>query len=232
MINLDYSKLQPLSANNTQNKQNKAIDNEDCKAELEKYLENFKTYMLSQNVYDMSSLLIAEQDWLRRHSTPKVFSECLVGKILRVDFGKMYLCENGLIHYAICIAEHQGKYCVIPMTTSNDEIKMAFHPQYRPNGEKRLFLLKRADGNVKDSALYINDLKYISSGRIIKVGNKIADEAYNNIINLVCELLLPNIQTKVIALKTENDVLTEKNKALAEKNKLLELLVKNTQKSN
>lgn len=229
MVNLDYSKLQPLSANNVENKQNKSKDNDDCKAELEKYLSNFREYMLSQSVYDMSSLLIAEQDWLRRYSNTKSFSECLVGKILRVDFGKMYLCENGLIHYAICIAEHQGKYCVVPMTTSNDEIKMAYHPEYRPNGEKRLYLLKKADGNVKDSALYINDIKFISSGRIIKVGNKISDEAYNNIIKLTCEIILPDIHTKLNTVIAENVALNEKNKALSEKNKLLELLVKSIQ---
>lgn len=146
----------------------------------------------------------------------------MVGKILRVDFGKTYLCENGFVHYAICIAENQGKYCVIPMTTANDEIKMAYHPQFRQTGEKRLYLLKKSDGNSKDAALYINDLKFISSGRIIKVGNKIADEAYNNIIDLVCEVVLEELHKKMTMMK-------EKNVALEEKVSLLELLCKSLQ---
>lgn len=37
MVNLDYSILQPLSANNKDNKTMKACDNDDCKRELEKY---------------------------------------------------------------------------------------------------------------------------------------------------------------------------------------------------
>ena len=222
MQNLDYSILQPLSANNNENKTNKVNDNENCKKELEKYLNNFREFMLNQSVYDMTSLLIAEQDWLKRHSKQQVFSENLVGKILRVDFGKTYLCENGFVHYAICIAENQGKYCVIPMTTANDEIKMAYHPQFRQTGEKRLYLLKKSDGNSKDAALYINDLKFISSGRIIKVGNKIADEAYNNIIDLVCEVVLEELHKKMTMMK-------EKNVALEEKVSLLELLCKSLQ---
>lgn len=222
MQNLDYSILQPLSANNNENKTNKVNDNENCKKELEKYLNNFREFMLNQSVYDMTSLLIAEQDWLKRHSKQQVFSENLVGKILRVDFGKTYLCENGFVHYAICIAENQGKYCVIPMTTANDEIKMAYHPQFRQTGEKRLYLLKKSDGISKDAALYINDLKFISSGRIIKVGNKIADEAYNNIIDLVCEVVLEELHKKMTMMK-------EKNVALEEKVSLLELLCKSLQ---
>lgn len=166
--------------------------------------------MLNQNVYDMTSLLIAEQDWIKRHTKQQVFSESLVGKILRVDFGKTYLCENGFIHYAVCIAESQGKYCVIPTTTANDEIKMAYHPEFRPNGEKRLYLLKKSDGNTKDSALFINDLKFISSGRIIKVGTKIEDEAYSNIINLVCEVLLEDVHNKLTSLQASNTTLEEK----------------------
>lgn len=219
MQNLDYSILQPLSANSNENKTNKANDNEDCKKELEKYLNNFREFMLNQSVYDMTSLLIAEQDWIKRHSKQQVFSENLVGKILRVDFGKTYLCENGFVHYALCIAENQGKYCVIPMTTANDEIKMAYHPKFRQTGEKRLYLLKKSDGNSKDAALYINDLKFISSGRIIKVSNKIADEAYNNIIDLVCEVVLEELYKRMTMMK-------EKNVALEEKVALLELLYK------
>lgn len=143
MKNLDYAKLQPLSSNKPENKNSRALDSQICKEELDKYLENFKEHMLSKSVYDMTSLLIAEQDWMRRYKNTKTFPDSLVGRILKVDFGKAYLCENGFIHYAICISEFQGKYCVIPMTTSNDEIKIAYHPQFRPSGERRLYLLKR-----------------------------------------------------------------------------------------
>lgn len=222
MQNLDYSILQPLSANNHANKTNKAEDNENCKKELEKYLNNFREFMLNQSVYDMTSLLIAEQDWIKRHSKQQLFSESLVGKIIRVDFGKTYLCENGFVHYAVCIAENQGKYCVIPMTTANDEIKMAYHPSFRPTGEKRLYLLKKTDGNSKDSALYINDLKFISSGRIIKVGGRISDVAYNNIVELVCEVVLEDLHKKLMSLNTSNA-------ALEEKVALLELLCRSLQ---
>lgn len=227
MENLDYSILQPLSANNEANKRNKANDNEICKNELEKYLRNFKEHMLTLSVYDMSSLLIAEQDWIKRYNKNTVYSDSLIGKIIKVDFGKTYLCENGLIHYAICIGECQNKYLVVPMTTSNDEIKIAYHPEFRNTGEKRLYLLKKADGNSKDSALYINDMKFISSGRIIKVYNKISTVAYNNIIHLISEIALSDIDVNIKSLTEENKMLKDKNKLLEENNKLMQLLLKN-----
>lgn len=202
MKRLDYATLMPLSKNIPDNKNKLAIDSEICKNELDKYLDNFREHLLSLSIYDMSSLLIAEQDWISRYKNNKTISESLIGKILKVDFGKTYLLENGLIHYAVCISECNGKYCVVPMTTSTDEIKAAFHPDFRPYGEKRLYLLKKNDGNAKDAALYINDLKFISSGRIIEICNKIKGTAYNNIINLCCEISFP----KVFELLKEKDM--------------------------
>ena len=226
MKNLDYQKLQPLSANNENNKKALAKDNQYCTEQLNIYLDNFKEFLLSLSVYDMASLLIAEQDWLKRYNQNKVFEENLVGKIIRVDFGKMYLHENGLIHYAICIGEHQGKYCVVPMTTSTDEIKLAYHPEFRPSGEKRLYLLKKSDGNVKDSALYINDMKYISSGRIIKVLNKISSTAYDSIIKLIIEITFPETHISFNNQLNEFASIKEKNILLEQ---MLEI-VKNAQK--
>lgn len=241
MNDLNYGYLQPLSANGYENKTNKACDSEICKNELEKYLKNFQEYMLTLSVYDMASLLIAEQDWLKRYNKNKNFSEDLIGKILKVDFGKTYLCENGLIHYALCLSEYNGKYCVIPMTTSSDEIKTAYHPEFRPLGEKRLYLLKKSDGNTKDAALYINDMKFISSGRIITIGTKIKKSAYDNIMNIACEISMNQIYQKLIIKETEIKNLTETVKSLNEKyndlkenysilkrnNELLEKMLKN-----
>lgn len=217
MDNLDYKALMPLSANNCDNKNNKAIESPICTKELEKYLSNFKEYMMTLSVYDMSSLLIAEQDWLKRYNVNRSISESLVGKILKVDFGKTYLLENGLIHYAVCISEFNGKYCVVPMTTASDEIKAAYHPEYRPTGEKRLYLLKRSDGNTQDAALYINDLKFISSGRIITVCNKINPIAYNNIIRVSCEVSNNDIYLQLVKKEYEIEKLEDQVKMMNDK---------------
>lgn len=152
----------------------------------------------------------------------KSFNIDLVGKILKIDFGKTYLRENGLIHYAICISEYKEKYCVIPMTTSNDEIKAAYHPEFRPTGEKRLYLLKKSEGNSKDAALYINDLKFISAGRIIEVGNKISQKAYNDIINLSCEVCFNSIYVLLTQKSNIIDSLNSEVKNLEEKCSILE----------
>lgn len=203
MIDLDYSSLQPLSANRVDyNKNTFAKDDEVCKTEIEKYLSNFREYLLSLKVYDTASLLIAEQDWLKRKDFSINYNK-LVGRILKVDFGKVYNCENGYFHYGVCISEFDDKYLVIPMTTSNDEIKIAYHPTYRVTGEKRLYLLKKEDGNTKDAALYVNDAKFISNGRIISVGKKIKEEAFRHICNLFFEVSLPFIWSQYSELLIE-----------------------------
>lgn len=65
----------------------------------------------------------------------------------------------------------------------------------------------------------MNDLKFISSGRIIKVGGRISDVAYNNIVELVCEVVLEDLHKRLMSLNTSNA-------ALEEKVALLELLCK------
>lgn len=235
--NLNYGILQPLSANNSKNKTERASDSDDCKGELTKYLQNFQEYAMRLSVYEAASLLIAEQDWIKRGATNKTFEEDLIGKVLKVDFGKTYLHENGFIHYAVCISECNGKYCVIPTTTANDEIKAAYHPEFRPNGEKRLYLLKKSEGSIKDCALYINDMKFISTGRIIGVGNKISDTAYNDITNLACEICFRQLYSllekkdAVINEQTQKiQMLEEKCHILTENNALLSKMFKKSNK--
>lgn len=204
MKNLDYSKLQPLSSNHTpSNKQSLAKNNDTCKNEIEKYLDNFKEYLLSLNVYDCASLLIAEQDWIKRHDKDNEIEELCTGRLVLADFGKTYIDENGYIHYALCISRCEDKYLIIPLTTANKEIKMAYHPIYRQDGNKRLYLLKKEDGNKKDAALYINDARYISKNRIIKVFNKINNVAYINVVNHLCSLAFPDIYKQLKQLKTD-----------------------------
>ena len=206
MKDLDYSKLQPLSANNSLNKSYNAKDNDICKQEIENYLNNFREYLLSQNVYDTASLLIAEQDWLKRKDSISTYKN-VIGKILKIDFGKTYNTEIGYIHYGLCISEFDDKYLVIPLTTANDEIKASYHPKYRVYGKKRLFLLKKEDGNTQDSALYMNDARYITGSRIIGIGNKIAPGAYNNIIQLFFEISCPQLAEnfKTLVADKESD---------------------------
>lgn len=72
-------------------------------------------------------------------------------------------------------------------------------------------------------------MKYISSGRIIDVNSKISENAYNNIVELLCEISNPSFFQRKVLLDSEKERLSyelenmqEKYKMLEEKCKLLE----------
>lgn len=222
MNKLDYKQLQPLSKNISGNKKNRACDNKVCIDELEKYINNFRGHMLNLSVYDMTSLLIAEQDWLLRHTKTTTHVCSLVGKILKIDFGKAYQYENGFIHYSLCIGERNNKYLVIPSTTSTEIIKAAFHPKYRPEGEERIYLLKKEDNVDKDTALFMNDLKYISSGRILEVRNKINTETLGAVISRTMKMCFPAVDNETKEQGNKFNELCEKYKNLEDKCKILQ----------
>jgi hypothetical protein len=219
---LDYGQLQPLSKNIAVNKQNLASENELCMNELEKYINNFRTYMSNLCVYDMTSLLIAEQDWLLRNAKTTTQPYSLVGKMLKVDFGKVYQYENGFVHYALCVAEQNNKYFVAPSTTSSKAVKAAFHPKYRPAGEKRIYLLKKEDNVDKDAALYLNDMRYVSGGRILQVGNIINKDILYSVINHIIYLCFPHISSEIMEQKNKYDDLRRRFDALEARCELLQ----------
>ena len=197
---LDYAKLQPLSSNEDVNKKTNAIDSDVCKTEIEKYITNLREFLLAQKVYEAASILIAEQDWIKRKNSQNKFPIPLVGFMLKIDFGKTYIGECGYIHYALCIAQSESKYLVIPSTTHDDIIKVAYHPIYRTTVGKSIYLLKKNEAkNTKDCALYMNDMRFISSGRIIKKCNKIESEAYDKIVNAACEVIFPGALSDLAA---------------------------------
>lgn len=218
MKNLDYNAIQPLSKNTQYNKRTKAEQSLPCMLALLDYQNNFEEFIRKMSIYDATSLLIAEQDWINRHNFNSYKNKLTKGQVCRVDFGKTYNIENAFIHYALFMGKYDNKFLVIPMTTSSDEVCKAFHPIDRPDGEYRLRLAKPDEGFSKQAALYMNDAKFISPGRVISDNEIIKPNIHEEIEIHLIKVMFPAYYANVIeTLKKQNDDLIIKNKELMDK---------------
>lgn len=229
MKNLNYSKLQPLSKNTDQNKKNKAEKSTDCLLALLDYQSNFEEAIRNMSIYDATSLIIAEQDWLKRNKyTSFKGSSLSKGQMCKVDFGKTYSKENAFIHYALIVGKYKGKVLVIPSTTSPDEINIAYHPTHNPSGEYRLRLAHPSEGFSSKAAFFMNDAKFISQGRILEVKESINPVTFEEIQIHLIKVMFPDFYKNTVqALESENTTLLSTNEQLQDEIKNLKLQVEN-----
>jgi len=212
MKNLDYSNLQPLSKNTDENKLVDANKSVDIILGILDYESNFEESMRNFNCYDASSILIADNDWLKRRNYSSCKDIFYEGSILRVDFGKAYIKESAFIHYSLCIRKYQSKALVIPMSSRCDKKDNAYHPSDNISGERRLRLCKLEEGFLSTGILYMNDAKFISPGRIIKSYPQISLEIFEEIKKHLLSIIFPLFDKDYISLTNDFDsLLTEHN---------------------
>ena len=171
---MDYKKLQPLSDN--KNKNNHLVfasDNDVCKQGVKILTNNLEEFLLSKPVYDCSSLLISENNWFRRRKNYKCIDSygnelnIQERQILQIDYGKTYRVECGIIHYCVILKVMDKKIFTIPMTTNEDVFNRSFHPIENPTGKYDFRQGLKSEGYTANAALYINDIKCVSIGRVL-----------------------------------------------------------------
>lgn len=228
MKRMDYSSLQVLSENrNPSNHSMLANSNKICMESIDILNENFKEFLKDRSLYECSSLLISENNWMRRRKNDKCTDfkgrEYPVEErqIIQVDYGKTYSVECGIIHYCVVLKVLDKKIFTIPMTTNSDEIKKAYHPIHNPNGKFDYRQGYLDEGYTENVALYINDIKCISKGRILpyKSIDKINVDAYNELKEQILKLhFKEQFYSKVDRIR---DLETELKKITSERDSLL-----------
>ena len=116
--------------------------------------------------------LVSEANWLLRSqyaSASEIGIFVDVGDICYIDFGQAYLNEAGYQHFGIIMAKCRGKVLVIPMSSNVAQYRNAFDDKKNPTGKMHLMQLEGQEGLIKPSVLFLNDLKYINSARVIDV---------------------------------------------------------------
>lgn len=141
--------------------------------------KEWNDYMnLRRKVYEILSPaqteagMISEANWIlrRRYQSSDEFGlEIRAGDICYIDFGQAYLNETGYQHFGLIVGVYRRKLLVIPMTSNEDQYRKAYDPVHNPKGKKHLMRLGKAGEMNRDSVLFLNDMKFLSSARVIDI---------------------------------------------------------------
>ncbi len=116
--------------------------------------------------------MISERNWLERAKCKSSEDLGIVirpGDICYLDYGQAYLFEMGFQHLGLVLAIVEKKALVIPMTSNEKTYANAYDPVTNPNGKKNLFDLGDVEKLHKRSVLFLNDMKFINTARVIEV---------------------------------------------------------------
>lgn len=143
----------------------------------EKVLQNYM--QLKAELYEgiiprsIESAMLSEANWIGRGNCmcgEDVGIHVRIGDIVYMDYGQAYLNEMGYQHFGLVLTICEKKALVIPMTSNEKTYANAYDPKSNPNGKKNLFGLPGIiDGLCKQSVLFLNDMKFVNTARIIEV---------------------------------------------------------------
>ena len=141
--------------------------------------ELWRNYMRTRNdLYSVlipaqaDSSMISETNWVERagcFSGEDIGIHVVPGDICYMDFGQQYLNEAGYQHFGLVMSICSKKALVIPMTSNPTTFAKAYDPVDNPNGKKNLMQIGKVRGLYKNSVLFLNDLRYVNTARVIDV---------------------------------------------------------------
>ena len=137
--------------------------------------------------------IISEANWLTRRtlgSSQELGIHVRAGDICYVDFGaSAYLFECGFQHFALIVKLVQYKALVIPMTSNPVQYAQAYDPVANPHGRRHLCSIGQPEGMLKPSVLFLNDLRFINTARIIEVRSHLDGDELQRVRKRLQELL-------------------------------------------
>lgn len=118
------------------------------------------------------SSMISEANWVERSryfsgEEMGIFVE--PGDICYMDFGQQYLNEAGYQHFGLVMSICSKKALVIPMTSNPSTYAKAYDPIDNPQGKRNLMRIGKVEGLYKLSVLFLNDIRYVNTARVIDV---------------------------------------------------------------
>lgn len=126
------------------------------------------------------SILVSEVNWvMRRHMHTAKEAGILprIGDICYMDFGPAYLNECGFQHFGFLFRIVQQKALVVPMTSNVQQVARAYDPIHNPQGQKHLCAIGQPSGMHRPSVLFLNDMRYVNTARILEVKAHIAADS-------------------------------------------------------
>lgn len=121
--------------------------------------------------------LISEANWVLRSqfgSGEDCGINVEVGDICYLDYGQSYLNEMGYQHFGIVMAIYQKKALIVPMTSNSNTYRKAYDAKTNPNGKRNLMCIGAIKGLNKPSVLFLNDMRFVNTARIIRIQDHIS----------------------------------------------------------
>ena len=209
MKQLNYASLQGLAKNTTSNKSINAEDSASVLLSLLDYNSNLEEFLRKANCYDAANTIISENNWILRRRNTTTKEQISEGCVFRTDFGNAYIGECSYVHYSLCVRLYNDKALVVPMTSNENQINKAFHPRENESGEYKLRRGLRSEGFIDDCAMFMNDVKFISFGRIIKALPAIDNTALISIQEQLYSIIFPTFSKQLKRYKTNEAYLQQ-----------------------
>ena len=136
--------------------------------------------------------IISEANWLARRSlgsSQELGIHVKAGDICYVDYGPGYLFECGYQHFGLIMKLVQYKALIIPMTSNPVQYAQAYDPDANPQGRRHLCPIGQPEGMLRPSVLFLNDLRFINTARIIEVRAHLGDLRLRKVKNRLREML-------------------------------------------
>lgn len=149
-----------------------------------------------------SAAAVSEANWLTRAKCASAEDFGLhieQGDVCYMDFGQVYDREMGYQHFGLVLEICCKKALVLPLTSNASAYAQAYDPLLNPDGHHSLMRIGLVDGLVKDSVLYLNDLRFVNTARVICVHGHIDPESelFHEIVKRLVDLLSYSWQRKV-----------------------------------
>lgn len=223
MINIDFQALRNIIRDKS-NKSKNSIESVVCLREflnlLENILENNK--ILKQD--EAANFIMSTQNWILRRG----FTSCRdvnIGDIFYADLGINYKPEFSYHHPVVILETVGNMVMVVPVSTTEANVKEAYHPIDNPKGSK--FMRKvygkdyadKSDGFEKTGAILLADVKTISKGRLISKKGNLKNinhdtSLFKEIKNSVFKMCFPKENIAMYKLMAENTKLKSENEKL------------------
>lgn len=126
------------------------------------------------------SNMISETNWVERSgyfSGEEMGIFVKPGDICYMDFGQQYLNEAGYQHFGLIMSICSKKALVIPMTSNPSTYAKAYDPIDNPHGKKNLMRIGKVEGLYKMSVLFLNDIRYVNTARVIDIKAHVTPES-------------------------------------------------------
>lgn len=121
---------------------------------------------------NLKNNLVSEANWVLRSQFPSSEEMGIIvhtGDICYMDYGQAYVNEMGYQHFGLIMSICRKKALVIPMTSNTAQYDSAYEPNHNPEGKIHLMKLGCIPGMKKPSVLFLNDVKYVNTARMIDV---------------------------------------------------------------